>query len=290
MSQNCNIYIMILIADSGSTKTAWCMADGGKVFYTQGINPFQQTEEDICAVLKHEVLPHMVNCIADIDRIYFYGAGCTMEKSPIVANALRNVLAQRAKIEVESDMLGAARAACGRQRGLVGILGTGSNSCFYDGRELHKGIPALGYVLGDEGSGAYIGRRLVSDVLKHQLSEDVRNMFFEETKENEASIIQKVYRCPFPNRYLASLSPFCYRHRHHPAVHNLLVDCFSQFFIRNILSAPWYADTADNYMHFVGSIAHYYHEELAKAAERHGIRLGVVMQSPLEGLIQYHQS
>lgn len=281
---------MTLIADSGSTKTAWCLANDGNVFYTQGINPFHQGEEDICAVLKNEVLPHVIDDVEYIDRVCFYGAGCTKEKASMVAEALRGVLMiPKARIEVESDMLGAARAVCGRQRGIVGILGTGSNSCFYDGRELHRGVPALGYVLGDEGSGAYIGRRLIGDIMKRQLPKDVRTMFFEETKENEANVVERVYRGAFPNRYLASLSPFCYRHRIHPSVHNLLVDCFSQFFIRNILTAPWNEEAADCDVHFVGSIAHYYRDELTEAAAMHGIRLGMIVQSPLKGLVEYHK-
>ena len=283
---------MILIADSGSTKTAWCITDGNTAnttaIYTQGINPYHQSEEDICAILRHELCPHLAENLDGIEHIFFYGAGCTREKSPMVANALRNTLNSTARISVESDMLGAARAVCGHQAGIVGILGTGSNSCYYDGRTLHPGIPALGYILGDEGSGAYIGRRLVSDILKHQLPEDIRQMFFEETKETEATIIQKVYRAPFPNRYLASLSPFCHRYRSHPSIHSMLLDCFSQFFIRNILPAPWMQSIPTPTAHFVGSIAHHYQPELAEAASNCGIRLGTIVQSPLEALSSYH--
>ncbi|MCH5175064.1 MAG: ATPase [Prevotellaceae bacterium] len=285
---------MILIADSGSTKTAWCMVNSKTTeqhaICTQGINPFHQNEEDICAILRHELYPHIAENTVDIEHIFFYGAGCTKEKSQIVANALRNAISPTAKINVESDMLGAARAVCGHQKGIVCILGTGSNSCYYDGRDLHSGIPALGYILGDEGSGAYIGRRLVSDILKCQLDEDIRIKFFEETKETEATIIQKVYRSPFPNRYLASLSLFCHRHRTHPSIHSLLLDCFSQFFVRNILPAPWSHSPALHTVHFVGSIAYYYQAELTEAALTCGIKLGTIVQSPIKGLIQYHQT
>ena len=285
---------MILIADSGSTKTAWRLTDysteQGKEVLTQGINPYHQDEDEICAILRHEIYPHISDHASYIEHIYFYGAGCTKEKSPMVANALRQTLTPTARISVESDMLGAARSVCGHQKGIVCILGTGSNSCFYDGRELHPGIPALGYILGDEGSGAYIGRRLVSDILKHQLPEDIRQHFFAESKETEATIIQKVYRTPFPNRYLAHLSPFCHRHRHHPAIHALLVDCFSQFFIRNILPNPWTHNAISSHtVHCVGSIAYHYQAELTEAACAHGIQLGTVVQSPLEGLALYHK-
>lgn len=285
---------MTLIADSGSTKTAWCLTDiatgKNKEIYTQGINPYHQNEEDICAILRHELYPQIAESAASIEHIFFYGAGCTKEKSPLVANALRSTLNATSRIIVESDMFGAARAVCGRQKGIVCILGTGSNSCYYDGRNLRAGIPALGYILGDEGSGAYIGRRLVGDILKNQLPEDIRQHFFEETKETEATIIQKVYRASFPNRYLASLSPFCHRYRHNISIHNLLIDCFSQFFIRNILSASWAHTLSTTAVHFVGSISHHYKDELAEAAHLHGIQIGTIVKSPLQGLIQYHQA
>lgn len=282
---------MILIADSGSTKTAWCLVkDPQHIIYTQGINPFQQNEEEICAVLQHELFPSLPTHDLQLSAIHFYGAGCTPEKAPIVACALRQVISTTATIHVESDMLGAARSVCQRQPGIVCILGTGSNSCYYDGRTLHAGNPALGYILGDEGSGAYIGKRLVGDILKKQLPEDIQRLFFEETHETQANIIQRVYRTPLPNRYLASLSPFCARHREHPAIHAFLLDCFGQFFLRNIQSSQWNKEATKLPIGFVGSIAHYYASELAEAAQQYGYTIGNIVQSPLEGLVQYHQA
>lgn len=282
---------MILIADSGSTKTAWCLVeDPQHIIYTQGINPFQQNEEEICTVLQHELFPSLPTHDLQLSAIHFYGAGCTPEKAPIVACALRQVISTTATIHVESDMLGAARSVCQRQPGIVCILGTGSNSCYYDGRTLHAGNPALGYILGDEGSGAYIGKRLVGDILKKQLPEDIQRLFFEETHETQANIIQRVYRTPLPNRYLASLSPFCARHREHPAIHAFLLDCFGQFFLRNIQSSQWNKEATKLPIGFVGSIAHYYASELAEAAQQYGYTIGNIVQSPLEGLVQYHQA
>ena len=282
---------MILIADSGSTKTTWCFVEDPKyVIYTQGINPYQQNEEEICAVLQHELLPSLPTHDLQLSAIHFYGAGCTPEKAPIVACALRQVISATATIHVESDMLGAARSVCQRQPGIVCILGTGSNSCYYDGCTLHPGNPALGYILGDEGSGAYIGKRLVSDILKKQLPEDIQRLFFEETHETQANIIQRVYRTPLPNRYLASLSPFCARHREHPDIHAFLLDCFGQFFQRNIQSSQWNQEATTFPIGFVGSIAHYYSSELAEAAQQYGYTIGNIVQSPLEGLVQYHQA
>jgi N-acetylglucosamine kinase-like BadF-type ATPase len=284
---------MKLIADSGSTKTAWCLVETPEnVIYTQGINPFQQNEDEICSILQNELLPSL-SVPDQIDVIHFYGAGCTPEKAPVLTHALRQVISNTATIHVESDMLGAARSVCQHQSGIVCILGTGSNSCYYDGRSLHPGIPALGYILGDEGSGAYIGKRLVSDILKKQLPEDIQSLFFEETHENQANIIQRVYRTPLPNRYLASLSPFCARHREHPAIHAFLLDCFEQFFRHNIIPQTSNHPPINpplSTVHFVGSIAHYYRAELSEAATRCGYTIGTILQSPLEGLIAYHQN
>ncbi|MBQ9641454.1 MAG: ATPase [Bacteroidaceae bacterium] len=278
---------MKLIADSGSTKTAWCLIhnDGQQTeVSTQGINPFQQTEADITAIIQDELLPQL-----NIDKqhtleIHFYGAGCTPEASPKVASALRQALGPGADIEVQSDMLGAARALCGHSPGLIAILGTGSNSCYYDGTRITDNIPPLGFILGDEGSGAYIGKRLVGDVLKRQLPPALCQQFFEETHETAATIIQKTYRQPLPNRFLASLSPFCARHRDTPTIHQLLTDCFTQFFVRNIKNY----DQPTRTVHFVGSIAHHYQAELTEAAIATGYSVGNVLQAPICGLIQFH--
>jgi len=277
---------MILIADSGSTKTQWIAVQEGvnPIIRTQGINPFQQSKEQIEGVLNDELMP-VLNALDNraIEAVYFYGAGCTKEKAPVVAEALKTVVAPRAKICVESDMLGAARAACGTEAGIVCILGTGSNACYYDGKEMHTGNPALGYILGDEGGGAYIGKRLVGDILKRQMPEELCKAFYEETGETQATIIQKVYREALPNRFLASLSPFCARHREHAAIHAFIIDCFSQFFKRNIDVYKTMEGIPQEGLkvNFVGSIAHYYREELEEAAKLCGYEVGNIIQEPI---------
>lgn len=282
----------ILIADSGSTKTSWCiipshadrsnateMADY-KIITTRGINPYQMSVEEICSVLRMELLPYTIN--EDIDYVRFYGAGCTMEKSPGVATALRQVIANDAKkIDVNSDMLGAAIALCGNMPGIIGILGTGANSCYYDGVKITENIPPLGYILGDEGSGAYIGKRLIGDVLKKQLPENICKAFFEETRETAATIIQKTYREPLPNRFLASMSMFCARHKEDESIQNLLTDSFDQFFKRNINTYKH-----EGPIHLVGSIAYYYKEEVTKAASFNNKSIGNIIQAPIHGLIR----
>lgn len=287
---------MTLIADSGSTKTAWCLIHDSniKLFESQGINPFQFDEAGISAVLAGELRPslrdygsHMgVDITSELKHIYFYGAGCTAEKSPVVATALRRVLPSPSHIIVKSDMVGAALGLCGSRPGIVCILGTGSNSCYWDGESIIDNVSPLGFILGDEGSGAYIGKRLVGNCLKRQFSEEICRLFEEETRLTPQVIIQKVYREPMPNRFLASLSPFCARHRSNPEIHAFLTDCFTEFFIRNVnlYNCP------ELPVHFIGSIAWFYRSELSEAASALGFHIGDVARTPMEGLIKYHSA
>ncbi len=287
---------MFLIADSGSTKTAWCLVheQNVKLISTQGINPFQLEEAEISAILTNELIPQLdqygqasgADPVADLDAVYFYGAGCTKEKSPVVATAIRTSLNNQARIFVESDMMGAAKGLCGDAPGIVCILGTGSNSCYYDGEQIVDNVSPLGFILGDEGSGAYIGKRLVGNCLKKQFSEETCLLFEQETRLSTPAIIQKVYRESMPNRFLASLSPFCARHRDIPEIHQFLTDCFREFFMRNVnlYHLP------ELPVNFVGSIAWFYKQELQEVADQLGFKMGTILQNPLEGLIDYHST
>lgn len=276
---------MKLIADSGSTKTDWALIDGDDIsrFSTQGINPFHQTESWIMAVLNAELIPHIEGRI--IDNVWFYGAGCTPEKSPILKDCLNKTLGKNVAVEVASDMLGAARSLLADNEGIACILGTGANSCYYDGKDIRENVSPLGYILGDEGSAAYIGKRLVGDILKQQFSEDVCQMFFSETHLDAPVIINKVYRESMPNRFLGAVSQFCQNHRDNAEIHAFLMDCFGEFFKRNI----------KNYHRphlpvcFVGSIAWVYEEEIREVAATMGFLVSTVSRAPMEGLIAYHR-
>ncbi len=273
---------MILIADSGSTKTDWSLIKGSCIrhqFTTQGINPFHQSSTQIEKILSEEVIPAIDTPISEI---HFYGAGCTPEKSVILKDSLQKLFSDAITVEVNSDLLGAARALCGRQPGIVCILGTGSNSCYYTGKQIVNNTPALGYILGDEGSGAYLGKRLVSDCLKKQLPEDICNSFLQRFNLTQADIIEKVYRQPLPNRFLAGLSRFLAENREKECIHQLLVDCFNDFIQRNLLVYPIAP------LYFTGSISHYYSVELKEAADRHGLCIASIAERPMEGLIAYH--
>ena len=276
---------MMLIADSGSTKTDWCVILDNtpiKRIGTKGLNPFFQSEEEIQQELTHSLLPQLPE--GTIDSVYFYGAGCTPEKAPTLRRAIADSLPVVGNIKAYSDMLAAARGLCGREAGITCILGTGSNSCFYDGKEIVNHISPLGFILGDEGSGAVLGKLLVGDILKNQLSPAIKEAFLKQFDLTVPEIIDRVYRQPFPNRFLASLSPCIAQHLEEPGIRQLVLGSFIAFLRRNVMQYDYTQYPA----HFIGSVAHCYKEILQEAAQETGIRIGKILQSPMEGLIQYH--
>lgn len=275
---------MILIADSGSTKTDWCMVENGETilrFKTKGINPFFQTEGEIQKEIETGLLPGL-NGIQPA-AIYFYGAGCAFpEKNEMIRRAINRYLP--ASVEVGSDLLAAARALCGNRPGIACILGTGSNSCQYDGKEIVKSISPLGFILGDEGSGAVLGKLLIGDVLKDQLPAALKEQFLAEYALTPALIMDRVYRQPFPNRFLAGFSPFISAHLDEPAIWELATRSFMAFFTRNVMQY----DYLELPVHFVGSVAWHYQIMLKDIAFNLGICPGTIIQSPMDGLIAYH--
>lgn len=275
---------MILLADSGSTKTDWCLVDQGKVVgqvYTKGINPFFQTVDEVAQLIEQELYPRLKNY--PIQSIYFYGAGCAFaEKNKIVSDAIARFF--HVTIEIGSDLFGAARSLCGDQKGIACILGTGSNSCYYDGQKIVENISPLGFILGDEGSGAVLGKLLVGDCLKNQLSAQLQEKFFARFNLTRADILDRVYKQPFPNRFLASLSPFLAENIEEPQIQNLVKSSFKSFFVRNVMQYDYSRQKA----HFVGSVAHYYADLLREAAQEVGVEVGTIVQSPMPGLVKYH--
>lgn len=274
---------MILIADSGSTKTDWMIEGRTQPIHTPGINPFFQTKEDITKQIADTLLPQLKS-VNEVTAIYFYGAGCTPQKSEIVKSAIKSHFPQLQKLEVGSDLLGAARSLCGKNPGIACILGTGSNSCEYNGQQITANISPLGFILGDEGSGASLSKHFVGDCLKQQLPADICKGFLQEYNLTPAEIIEKVYRQPFPNRFLASFTPYIYKHRHRPEIQSLLQSCFTDFFRRNVMQYNY----TENKVHFTGSIAWYFQEEIKTAAQGLNIRTGKFIQSPIKGLTEYH--
>ena len=277
---------MILIADSGGTKTDWTLLDGAKVvssLRTEGLHPVFSTPEEIVAHVRAEVVPALAAAPA---KIFFYAAGLVSQASvKRVEDCFREVF-PGAVTQCSSDLLGAARALFGEQPGVACILGTGSNSCFYDGDRIADNIRAGGFILGDEGSGAHLGRLLISDFIKGLLPADLGMEFVRKYGLDYPAIVAKVYREPNPNKFLASFSVFIEEHRKHPYMQRLLRESFRLFLQRN----------ASRYGHedcpvgFVGSIAFVFREELCAVMREEGLIAGAFMKSPMEGLIRYHSA
>lgn len=283
-----NFAIMILLADSGSTKVHWCLVTASGQYtdiFTDGINPFFQTSDAMRNSICNQLLPKIAPLLwaGTLTHIFFYGAGCTPEKKGFVQKALEGVF-KKAEVHVESDMLGAARALLGHNAGVACILGTGSGSCYFNGENIDWCVPSLGYILGDEGSAAVLGKRLVSDLLKNQLGDDLKEAFFKEYETSMPDIFERVYRQPFPNRFLAKLSKFCADHIEDQRIHDLVYDHFVQFIRRNLVqyhvSSP---------IGFVGSIAYYYKPILEEAMKAENMPLGTILQDPIEGLKEFHK-
>ena len=276
---------MKLIADSGSTKTDWVLADGADIrarLQTQGINPFHQSEDDIRAILRRELLPQLR---ADRLSVHFYGSGVRTELEAVMVRLLAEVLPQADHVEAHGDLIGAARAVCGRSEGIACILGTGANSGLYDGRQIVQNTPPLGYILGDEGSGAVLGRELLNALYKGFMPSPLLDDFQTFTGMVMGDVISRVYRQPMANRFLASLSPFINSHLDVPEVSRMVIDCFRNFFRRNVTQYR----RPDLPVGFVGSIAYHYQQQLTEAAAAEGFTVGTVLQSPIDGLVTYHQ-
>lgn len=279
---------MILIADGGSSSIKWCLLEKTEKvteFTTTGINPIMLTYEEMSQRIADEVRPQFKMPLEMIERIFYYGAGCCGgEYNRVVEKSLKRTFASSV-IAVDSDMAGAARALCGTQPGIACILGTGSNSCLYDGDKIIDSIAPLGYILGDEGSGAVLGRMLISDVFKKQLPQELCLKFREKFDLDLDTVIRRVYGSPEANRFLASLTPFLSEYIEEPAIHRLVLNAFKAFFVRNVAHYMAYKTLPVN---FVGSVAYHFRDVLGEAAAAIDCHIGKVIPSPMEGLVGYH--
>ena len=278
---------MIIIADSGSTKTEWIVGELAELSVTtKGINPVRDTKEEILDVLSTELMPKLFSSPAirqsDLTEVHFYGAGCIPPFSQSVNEALEEYFPQ-AVAHVYSDLLGAVRALCGREEGIACILGTGSNSCLCKEGEIVKNISPLGYILGDEGSGAVLGRTLLSEMLKGNL-QDLWEDFTQRYSLSVSDIINKVYRQPQANRFLASLVPFIKEHADNPSVNDMVVNEFTRFLQRNVI--PY--GRPDLPVNFVGGVANNFTDEIKTACTLCGLNLGKIIARPAEEMRKYH--
>ncbi|MCL2650349.1 MAG: ATPase [Candidatus Azobacteroides sp.] len=272
-----------LIADSGSTQCDWIVSENDDIIYqTDGINPFYQTADEIFKIIS-ELLSN--NNLQHITSVHFYGAGCSFpEKKETVKEALSRCLPE-ADIEIESDLLAAARGLCGKEPGIACILGTGSNSCFYNGTVIKENIPPLGYILGDEGSGAVIGRIFIGNLLKKQYPDYLYKNFMDYYGTSPQEIMDCVYKKPFPNRYLGQFTKFIAENIKDSCLYDLVFDAFVSFINRNII----HYDYLSYPTYFTGSIAFHFEDILRDACLTHGIWPAGITQSPLMGLMEYHR-
>ena len=274
-----------LIADSGASKTDWSLLQNEEVvlsFITNGISPVYQTQKEISEEIKKYVYPQLQEKTPD--AIFFYGSGCIPEKIECVKSAIEYSF-PTSKIKVYSDLVAASHALCGKEAGIACILGTGSNSCEWNGKRIVKQVSPLGFILGDEGSGAYMGKLLVGNVLKNQLPKEIIEKFMKQYNLTPALIIENVYREPFPSRFLASISPFLLQNIENDAVLSIVKKSFTDFFQRNVMQYNY----KKHKVNFVGSIAHHYATILKAIALENGITIGKIEQSPMEGLIEYYK-
>jgi N-acetylglucosamine kinase-like BadF-type ATPase len=280
---------MLLIADSGSTKTDWrLVAPDGTVTacQTEGTNPYYQTVDQVRMMLSAQLAPHLP--VDAVRRVFFYGAGCSGPSvNYVMVEAIQAVLPRAESIVIDSDMLGAARAAAGHSSGIVCILGTGANACCYDGTQITRGIQSLGFWLGDEGSGGYLGKTLVRAVFQKTLPSDLLDRFQQRYNLDRPTLLDNAYKKPNPNRYFAAFTPFLSDHIDHPAVRTLVTASFQLFLQTYIVPFP---ESSVWPVHFVGSIAHHFAVLLRTAVEQAGITMGCTLKAPIDKLVQYHQT
>lgn len=276
---------MILIADSGSTKTDWRIIDNAgniEQLRCAGLNPYYQNEEGIYAELNNVLKPQLK---PGITKVYFYGAGCSADKKKVMESALTKTFPE-AELHINHDLLAAARALCGQEPGIAGILGTGSNSCLFDGNEIIDNIPTLGLILGDEGSGAVLGKKIVTAYLRKRLPAHLMEKFDKRYRIDYHDVLDHVYKQPYPSRYLAAFSRFMLHNIRDPFVYRMVYENFEAFFDAHILQ---YKNYQQYKVHFVGSVAFYYSNILRQVANDKGVVLKNILETPIAGLTLYHQ-
>lgn len=276
---------MILIADSGSTKTDWRLVDkNGKVtsYSTIGFNPYHINADAVLNALASSELAPIKNTI---EKVMFYGAGCSSDEKKNIIKEPLIAFFNKATIDVDHDMLAAARATCGNENGMVAILGTGSNSCLYDGKDIVENVTALGYVLGDYGSGVHIGKTFLQNLLGNELPQEIVTAFHQQYNLTVTDILDAVYKQPLPNRFLASFSQFVFQHLQYPEIKKIVENCFISFFETNICK---YTNYQTQPLHLIGSIAFVYQDSIKKIAKKYNVKVGKIIKQPIDELVHYH--
>lgn len=277
----------ILLADSGSTKTQWCILEGKKkkLFTTQGISPYFLNDKSLGEILDKELVPKLGKVV--INDIFYYGTGCSNPTNiALIKRGLKKVFAT-AKIVVEHDLLGAAKALCGNEKGIACILGTGSNSCFYNGKKVVKNSPGIGYILGDEGSGTHLGKKVLQHYMYSTFDAELMDKFEAKYPDTRSDILDNVYKKELPNRYLAGFVGFLRDNRGHYMIENIIEDSFNDFFFQHIYK---YRESWSLPINFVGSVAFGFKDILKQLCNDYELQLGKVIKAPIDGLIKFHST
>lgn len=275
-----------IIADSGATKCEWCLVDGKKrkTLFTIGISPYFLSAEEVEQIARKEIQQAWKKY--QIDELFFYGTGCkNPDNRKMITKALKKVFPQ-ATVAVDHDLIGAAKALCGHSKGIACILGTGSNSCYFNGSKIVKNSPGLGYVLGDEGSGAYLGKKVIQHFLYETFDEDLRYRFDDKYKTSAVEILEHVYKQPLPNRYLASYALFLAENRGHFMIENIIEDGLNDFFFQHLCK---YRESWKLPIHFAGGVAYAFQDVITSLCHSYEFELGRILKNPMEGLIEFHQ-
>ena len=279
---------MILVADAGSTKTDWVLLrEGSQIFMefkTSGINPAQQSEQQISSVIAE--LKKQTPNLQDIRRIFYYGAGCLSDETNKKIENQLLILFPDSTIDINSDLLGACRALFANKSGIVGILGTGSNSCFFKNGKIEDQIPSLGFILGDEGSGSALGKRLLSAVFKKDLPNHIIDDFLSCYKINLPEVIENVYRSGRSAYYLASFAPYIHKNLQENSLRKLAIEEFENYFTKNLMKYGHKSSPIG----IVGSIGFEFQSILQEVAQKYCMKISKFLRSPLEGLITYHKN
>jgi N-acetylglucosamine kinase-like BadF-type ATPase len=277
---------MILVADSGSTNTDWVILDQGKTissFKTKGFNPYFTSSKEVFTEIKVST-PKEVD-VKNITNIYFYGSGCSSEEmNSIIKDGLKQYFT-KSIIEINHDLLGAARALFYSEEGIAVILGTGANTCLYDGKEITKNVPSLGFILGDEGGGDYMGKLFITDFLYGNLPEEISSSFSEKYKLTRSEILQKVYKEPYPNRFLASFTEFILVNSNDSYVNKIIKKTFRDLFKIHICK---YKNYQKHKIRVTGSIGYHFKKQLIEAASEFNAKIDLIEKNPISRLAQFH--
>lgn len=279
---------MLIIADSGATKTDWCLLSSKgefKTVQTGGLNPYFLTGKEMLTVLEKDLDPYLNN--EAIDKVYFYGSGCGESANKQMLQSVLEDFFKTTDIEIDTDMFGAALSLFPNQTGIACILGTGSNACLFDGQRIIQKTPSLGFILGDEGSGACIGKYFISKYLNEELPDDLQSHFQKKYAYSSAEILDSIYRRPFPNVFLASFVSFMKEHEEHEFIREIIRKAFDDFFVQRILLLENHRILP---LGFIGSIAYCFKDILLEIAQTYHLNITKVEKSPISGLLDFYQS